>query len=114
MRSLIIALAIIFTITGLSVFHSVTASRRAGDLVDVIDGLKSPEDADRFETDWEELESLLRVTVHEERLRSVRSAIAELRSAVAGEGDRERAAALLRAAIDDAVSREKPLIRQIF
>ena len=56
----------------------------------------------------------MRVTVHEERLRSVRSAIAELRSAVAGEGDPGRAAELLRAAVDDAVSREKPLIRQIF
>ena len=114
MRSFIIALAIIFTVAGLSVFHSVTASRRAGDLTVRIDGLRTSDDLDGFESDWAELEALLRVTVHEERLRSVRTAIAELRSAVGGEGDPERAAELLRAAIDDAVSREKPLIRQIF
>ena len=48
MRSFIIALAIIFTLSGLSVLHSVTASRRAGDLIDRIDGLKSAADVDGF------------------------------------------------------------------
>ena len=114
MRSLIIATAIILTITGLSIFNAISASRKADALLERIGDIETAEDVESFDSDWREVETILRVTVHEERLREVRTAIIELAAAVREGSDRSRHRETLYAAVKDAISREKPLPLQIF
>ena len=113
MRSLIISIVILILITGFAAFHTVTAAKRAGDLDGLFGEDGTPADPDGISDAWERLEAILRITVHEERLRSARTALAEY-VAAAKNGAAEREAGLLRRAIEEAAVRERFSLWQVF
>ena len=113
MRSLIIALTIIGLIVGFSIIHAVRTASGESELIGIIEDGTLVSRTDDLCDAWERMEGLLRMTVHEERLRAVRAALIELRAA-ARSGRAEREIELLKEALDGAASRERFSFGQIF
>ncbi len=113
MRSLIVSIAILALIIGFAAVHTVTAAARAGELDGLFGDDGTPSDPGGIADAWERLEAILRITVHEERLRSARTALAEY-AAAAKTGAAEREEELLRRAIEEAVARERLSLWQVF
>ena len=111
MRSLIIAIVILTLIVGLSVVHALIAAGREDALREKMNALYPLSAVDEIAAAWEELESALRLTVHEERLRSVRAALTELRQA---EGNGRREAERLAEAAKEAAARERLSLDLLF
>ena len=116
MRSFIAAVAILAAILIFAGAHSAATARFAGDMADRIGVLTDSPETDKcreLADDWLGFEPVMRMTVNEDRLRAVRSALIEFLDE-AERGDASRSGKLLAEAMENAFAHERVRLGQIF